>query len=245
MKVPLPTETGRQPWGSPASENRQVAAAMLACLLLLVGIYAYLCIRLYNGYLLVHDDPGNIGGTVEEGLRGWLTRGMADYYHVYPEWPQSAFSNFYRPVWNLIIFAEQAVFGQRYWAWFLAFCGLQFGGAVLFLRLLQWIGIRPRSALPFAILFLFNPAFVNFGLIYPGFQFDVFVSLLLLCALYQLLHSRYGWTLAILTAAIFTKETGIFAPVAAALTVFILKRDVKWSRHFWSGSPQDGWRFTP
>jgi hypothetical protein len=214
---------------SAGSANHDVVAAMLAGLLLLVGIYAYFYIRLYNGYLLVHDDPGNIGGTVEEGLRGWLTRGMADYYHVYPEWPQSAFSNFYRPVWNLIIFSEQALLGQHYWAWFLAFCALQYGGALLFLRLLQSLGMPSRSALPFTILFLFNPAFLNSGFFYPGFQFDVFVSLLLLSALYQLLHYRYGSTLALLTAAIFTKETATFAPVAAALTVFILKRDAKWS----------------
>jgi hypothetical protein len=212
-----------------ASANHEITAPMLAGLLLLIGIYAYFYIRLYNGYLLVLDDPGNIGGTIEEGLRGWLTRGMSDYYHVYPEWPQSAFSNFYRPVWNLIVFTEQAVLGQHYWAWFLAFYALQYGGALLFLRLLLSLGLPSRSALPFTILFLFNPAFLNFGFIYPGFQFDVFASLLLLSALYQLLHHRYGWALALITAAMFTKETALFAPVAAALTVFILKRDAKWS----------------
>src|ERR1700743_1322623 len=202
---------------------------MLAGLLLLAGIYAYLYFRLYSGYLLVFDDPGNIGGTVEEGVRGWLTRGMADYYHVYPEWPQSAFSNFYRPVWNLIIFTEQAILGQHYWAWFFVFCALQYGGAILFLRLLQLLGMPSKPALPFAILFLFNPAFLNFGFIYPGFQFDVLASLLLLSALYHLLQYRYCSTLVLITAAVFTKETAIFAPVAASLTIFILKRDAKWS----------------
>jgi hypothetical protein len=219
----------RLPGDGAAGANHEMTAAMLAGLLLLIGIYTYLYFRLYNGYLLVLDDPGNIGGTVEEGIGGWLTRGMSDYYHVYPEWPQAAFSNFYRPVWNLIIFSEQAVLGQHYWAWFLAFCALQYGGALLFLRLLRSLGMRSRSALLFTILFLFNPAFLNFGFIYPGFQFDVFASLLLLAALYQLLRYRYYSTLALITAAIFTKETAIFAPVAAALTVFILKRDAKWS----------------
>ena len=33
----------------------------------------------------------------------------------------------------------------------------------------------------------------------------------------------------LITAAVFTKETAIFAPVAASLTIFILKRDAKWS----------------
>jgi hypothetical protein len=229
MNTLIPTAKPRLQRSSAASANHGTTAVMLAALLLLIDIYAYFYIRLYNDYLLVLDDPGNIGGTVEEGLRGWLTRGMADYYHVYPEWPQSAFSNFYRPVWNLIIFTEQAILGQHYWAWFLAFCALQYGGTLLFLRLLQSLGLPARSALPFAMLFLFSPAFLNFGFIYPGFQFDVFVSLLLLSALYQLLRYRYYSTLALITAAIFTKETAIFAPVAAALTVFILKRDAKWS----------------
>ena len=219
----------RQGGSSAASEIREITAAMLVGLMLLIGIYAYLYFKLYNGYLLVLDDPGNIGGTVEEGLRGWLTRGMSDYYHVYPEWPQSAFSNFYRPVWNLIIFTEQVILGQHYWAWFLAFCALQYAGTLLFLRLLQSLGMPSKSALPFTILFLFNPAFLNFGFIYLGFQFDVFASLFLLAALYELLHYRHGSTLALLTAAVFTKETAIFAPVAAALTVIILRRDAKWS----------------
>ena len=209
--------------------NRETAAALLAGLLTLLGLYSYFCIHLYSRYLLVHDDPGNIGGTLEGGPRGWLTRGMAGYYHVYPEWPQPAFSNFYRPVWNLIIFVEQAVFGQHYWAWFLTFCVIQYSGTLLFLRVLRVLGAPSRSAILFTILFLFNPAFVNSGFIYPGFQFDVFASLLLLAAFHQMLEHRYGLALALITMAVFTKETAIFAPVAAAISVFILKRDLKWS----------------
>ena len=52
---------------------------------------------------------------------------------------------------------------------------------------------------------------------------------MLLAAFYQLLEDRYGLALALITAAVFTKETTIFAPVAAAITAFILKRDTKWS----------------
>jgi hypothetical protein len=80
-----------------------------------------------------------------------------------------------------------------------------------------------------AILFLFNPAFLSSGLIYPGFQFDVFASLLILAAFHQLLECRFGLALVLITAAVFTKETAIFAPVAAAITVFIIKRDSRWS----------------
>ncbi len=209
--------------------DRETAAALLAGLLLLIGIYSYFWIRLYRDYFPMRDDPGNIGGTVEGAVRGWFARGMAGYYHVYPEWPQPAFSNFYRPVWNLILYVEQAVFGEHYWAWFLAFCAIQFCGTLLFLRVLRLLGVPSRPALLFAILFLFNPAFLNFGFIYPGFQFDVFVSLLLLAAFHQLLRDRYGLALALIFAAVFTKEPAIFAPVAAAITVFILRRDAKWS----------------
>jgi hypothetical protein len=213
--------------GTPRA-NRETAAAMFAGLLLLLAVYSYFWIRLYSDYLLIRDDPGNIGGTVEGGLRGWFTRGMADYYHVYPEWPQPAFSNFYRPAWKLVNFVEQAIFGQHYWAWFFAFCAIQYCGTFLFLPVLRWLGVPSRPALFFAILFLFNPVFLNFGLIYPGFQFDVFASLLLLAALHQLLEYRYGLALALITTAVFTKETAIFAPVAAAVTVAILSRDAKW-----------------
>jgi len=222
------SEVFLQPGDTPHA-RRETAAAMLAGLLVLLGIYSYFWVRLYNGYLLVRDDPGNIGGTMAAGLRGWLTRGMAGYYHVYPEWPQPAFSNFYRPVWNLIIYVEQTVFGQHYWAWFLAFCAIQYLGTLLFLRALRLLAVPSRPALLFAILFLFDPAFLNLGFIYPGYQFDVFVSLLLLAAFCLLLEYRYGFALALIVAAVFTKETAIFAPVAASVTVFIQKRDAKWS----------------
>lgn len=202
---------------------------MLAGLLLLLGVYSYFWIRLYRDYFPVRDDPGNIGGTVEGALRGWFARGMAGYYHVYPEWPQPAFSNFYRPVWNLILYVEQAVFGQHYWAWFLAFCAIQYCGTLLFLRVLRLLGVPSRPALLFAVLFLFNPAFLNSGFIYPGFQFDVFASLMLLAAFHELLESRHGFALLLIALAVFTKETAIFAPVAAAVTVFILRRDARWS----------------
>lgn len=202
---------------------------MSAGLLALLGFYSYFWIRLYNGYLPIRDDQGNIGGTMAAGPRGWLAHGMSGYYHVYPEWPQPAFSNFYRPVWNLILYLEQTVFGQHYWAWFLAYCALQYLAALLFLRVLRLMEVPSRPALLFAILFLFNPAFLNFGFVYPGFQFDVFASLLLLSAFYMLLEYRYGFALALIAAAVFTKETAIFAPVAAAITVFIQRRDAKWS----------------
>jgi|GEM_PF-2502977 len=209
--------------------GRETAAAMLAGLLLLAGVYVYFWIWLYRGYLLLRDDPGNVGGTVAEGLRGWFTRGMAGYYHVYPEWPQPGFSNFYRPVWNLILYAEHAAFGQHYWAWFLFFCAVQYAGALLFLRVVRSLGVASRPSWFFAILFLFNAAFLNFGLVYPGFQFDVFASVMLLGALYLLLQGRHAGALALITIAVFTKETAIFAPVAAAVTIFILTCDVKWS----------------
>jgi hypothetical protein len=208
--------------------GRETVAAMLAGLLVLLGVYSYFWIRLYGGYLLIRDDPGNIGGTMAGGFRGWLTRGMSGYYHVYPEWPQPAFSNFYRPVWNLIIYVEETVFGQHYWAWFLAFCAVQYLGTLLFLRVLHLLAVPLRPAALFAILFLFNPAFLNFGFVYPGFQFDVFASLLLLAAFCLMLEYRYGFALALIVAAVFMKETAIFAPIAAAITVFIQKRDAKW-----------------
>jgi len=207
----------------------ETTVTMLAGLALLIGIYWFFSAQLYGGYLLIRDDPANIGGTMQGGLYGWLTKGMAGYYHVYPEWPQPGFSNFYRPAWNLIIFVEKTTFGSSYWIWFLVFCALQYFGAFLFLRVQRILGVPPRPALIFAMLFLFNPAFVNLGFVYPGFQFDVFVSLVLLAALHQLLEYRFGTALALITAAVFTKETAIFAPVAAAITVFILKRDPKWS----------------
>lgn len=216
-------------WSNVPRVSRETAATMLGGLLLLLGVYSYLWSLLYNNYLPFKDDPAVIAGTLKGGVSGWLTRGLTGYFHVYPEWPQPAFSNFYRPVANLIIYVEQALFGRSYWAWFLAFCTIQYAACLLFLHVQRLIGVPSRPALLLTILFLFNSAFFNEGLIFPGFQFDVFASLMLLLAFYQLLESRYALALLLITAAVFTKESAIFAPVAAAMTVAILKRDAKWS----------------
>ena len=64
------------------------------------------------------------------------------------------------------------------------------------------LGVPSRRALLFAVLYLFNPAFLNFGFVYPGFQFDVFASVLLLAAFWLLLEYRYGFALALIAAAV-------------------------------------------
>jgi hypothetical protein len=70
---------------------------------------------------------------------------------------------------------------------------------------------------------------LNSGFIYPGFQFDVFTSLLLLAAFHQLLRFHHGSALALISLAVFTKETAVFAPLAASVTSYILTRNAKWS----------------
>ena len=66
--------------------------------LLLAAIYSYFANHFYSNYLLVGDDPANIAGTLNGAPFSWFTKGMSGYYHVYPEWRQEGFSNFYRPV---------------------------------------------------------------------------------------------------------------------------------------------------
>ena len=209
--------------------DRGDAAVLLGALAALAGLYSYFYVRIYSNYLLVGDDPANVAGTLAQTPLGWLTQGMKGYFHVYPEWPQENFSNFYRPIWNLVLYMENAAFGRHFYLWFLFYFAIQYLGTLLFLQLLQSLHVPRCRALFFAALFLINPAFANFGLAYPGFQFDVFASVLLLAAFLLLLKEMHVMALAFVTVAVFMKETALFAPVAAAATIFILRRDIKWS----------------
>ena len=201
----------------------------LLSLAILAAIYFYLARRLYSHYQLAGDDPASVGGSLTDAPFSWFTNGMRGYFHVYPEWWQGNFSNFYRPVWNLVLYNEKILFGGNYFLWFALFYAVQFLGSLLFLRLLATLGAPRRTARFFGLLFLLNPAFICSGLLYPGFQSDVFTSVLLLAALFLLVKERPAWALLAITLAIFTKESALFAPVSAAMTVLLLKRNLRWA----------------
>jgi len=193
---------------------------------ILSSLYA-VCYRLdYADHFPIGDEPSYLQGTLEQGPLEWCTRGFSAYFVVYPEWFHQ-FTNFLRPVGNLATYVNYLFFGNRYSLHFASFFALQFVGLVLFVRLLKLGGVAegaPKWLL--GALFLFNPAFLNWGLFSIPYQFDVGAAVLLLGAFSALCAERVALTVGLVGLAVFTKEPALGAPVAAALSIVLMRRRI-------------------
>jgi hypothetical protein len=182
---------------------------------------ALYCLR-YRTYIPVSDDISQLGATLDGSFSQWISEGFRNYAVVYPEWYRPI-TNLARPVINVIFYSEYLLFARNFPLYFILVYVLQLCGALILVYFLRAASVSTRAIVLFLTLFLINPAFINYGTVLLSFQLDVFASVFLLVAFYALWVGRYLTTVLMLTLAVFTKET-LFAPVAAALTVFIWRR---------------------
>lgn len=192
-------------------------AALLSCLF----VYYYTVV--YYNYLPSGEDVAFIGA-VGFPLE-WFTQGYSDYFNVYPEWGSPRDTQLLKPVTNFMGLINDALFGEHYALYFALFFLIQFTGFVIVLRLLREGSVPALPAAFAALLFLVNPAFVSAGLWCLVCQFDVWAAVWALAAFFMLWHGRNVLALLLLTLAVFTKETAAFAPIAAALSLLIWRRD--------------------
>jgi hypothetical protein len=182
----------------------------------LFGVFlAY--VRCYLPYSLYGDDPAVLGASA--GNPGdWFTSGFSRYFRVYPEW-FSGYTDFIRPVWNGILRLDQSLFGNHFMFYFLVFCAAQFLLIMIVVLMARDLGVQTRWQVLLALLLAIEPAFFDAGLFRLSDQVDTWCGLFAIEAFFFLSRRRYGLTLVALTLAIFTKESALFAPIAACLTV--------------------------
>jgi hypothetical protein len=190
---------------------------------LLLGLYVYYDLVVYRDYLARGDDPAFISAT-QEFSTSWFTRGYLNYFHIYPEWPNSNATQLLKPMTNVVGYLNYSLFGSLYRLHFAVFFLMQFVGLLVFVRLLRELAVPPLPAAGMALLFLFNPAFMNDGLVALPSHFDVLAGAFALIAFLTAWRERYGVALLALTLAVFTKESALFAPLAAALSLLIWRR---------------------
>jgi hypothetical protein len=198
-------------------------AVPLASAALLIGLFAYYDLAVYQHYLLRGDEPAFITATLESPA-SWLTRGYLDYFNLYPEWETSNHSPLLKPVTNAVAYYDYLMFGRNYALYFAVFFAIQFLGLLVFVRLLRELAVPPLPAAAMALLFMVNPAFMNVGLTCLPCHFDVLAGVFAFSAFLALWREFYGVALLLLTLAVFTKESAIYAPVAAAASVLIWRR---------------------
>jgi hypothetical protein len=194
---------------------------LLVPALVLFGIYCF-HFRFYQNYFPFGDDPALLNAS-EGNPAKWFTEGYSKYFVVYPEWNVPR-TDFLRPVVNLIVRLNHVFFGDHYVFYFATFYFAQFLVCALVFCLAAHLGVNERWLYSIGLLAAINPAFVGEGLYSASFHFDIWCGLFTVFALYLILRERYGLAVLSLTFAVFTKESALYAPVAAAVTVYLITR---------------------
>lgn len=154
----------------------------------------------------------------------WFLDGFSHYFHAYPAWP-SAGTDFLRPAANAAYYLGSLLSG-RHWSWYLLsnylFQSAIVGLAVLIAR--RHLKLSAPASLGIGLLCFLSPAFGASEVFSTAFAFDLMASALVLAGLHELLRHRRLAAGLLFTMAIFTKETAFFAPLAAAVVVFLEER---------------------
>ena len=133
-------------------------------------------------------------------------------------------TDFLRPGVNLIVRLNETFFGNHYFLYFAIFYFAQFLICALIVCLARRMGVNERWLFFVGLLAAINPAFIGEGLYNISFQYDIWSGLFAVAALYLILRQWYGLAVLSLTLAVFTKEPALYAPVAAAITVYLVHR---------------------
>ena len=133
-------------------------------------------------------------------------------------------TDFLRPVVNLIVRLNYLFFGEHYLFYFATFYLAQFLVCVVVVCLARRFGVSQRWLYFIALLAAINPAFLAEGLYSVSFHFDIWCGLFTVLALYLILLEHNALAVLSLTLAVFTKESALFAPIAAAMTVYLIRR---------------------
>ena len=152
----------------------------------------------------------------------WFTRGHSDLFESYPEWPEQHLTAFARPAFQFLIYLAHFIFG-RDWASYLAINYLGVAGvvAVAFAIARTALGLGAGASLLAALLVLVSPPALEYSIWELSFASESLVSLLVGGAFLAVIARRDFLCVVLLLVAVLTKETAVWAPVAAALTVLL------------------------
>jgi hypothetical protein len=201
--------------------------SLLILRVLLVPAFVLLatyCFRFsfYQSYFPYGDDPALLNAS-NGSPTTWFTEGYSKYFVVYPEWNMPR-TDFLRPVINLIVRLNHILFADHYFLYFATFYFAQFLVCVLVVSLARQIGVNERWLYLIGLLVAINPAFLGQGIYDVAYHFDIWCGLFAILALYLIFREWYWLAILSLTLAVFTKEAVLYAPIAAAATVYLIHR---------------------
>ena len=216
-----PPSVGIPKSGPIAKSFPALLRALLVPTFVLLAIYCF-HFSFYRAYFPYADDPALLHASGGNATK-WVTEGYSKYFVVYPEW-NVARTDFLRPQVNLIVRLNETFFGNHYFLYFASFYLAQFLICALIVCLARRMGVKQQWLFVVGLLAAINPAFIGEGLYNISFQYDIWSGLFAVAALYLILRQWYGLAVVSLTLAVFTKEPALYAPVAAAITVYLVHR---------------------
>ena len=195
-----------------------VASVILLMHLVLFGHFL-------SNYYISDDELALVANSTNHtgqiDVASWFSQGFSRYFITYPEWT-SPYTNFLRPVVNVTFFFQHLLFRDA-WRYYLLFNYLVSSAGVLFVYLFARKLLKQNaiiSSITSAVFFVASFTYVSY--IYPATPFDMLAGVLVMAAFLCVMREKILLSALLLTLALLTKETVIFASAAAAITLFIL-----------------------
>jgi hypothetical protein len=215
-------DTGRRAIQRTGDHSGEVArlVGLAICVLLWVLYIPYRAIYLPNGI----DIPDLADGLLlapDASWQDWFTRGYSHFFDLYPEWPYGI-TAFARPVFHFLIYIAHFAL-DRDWASYqvincLAVAGM---GALAFRIANAVLGLRIGLSILAAVLVVLSPPVLYSWLLGLPFADEPLASVFVAGAFIAIVSRRDFLCLVLLFMALFTKENAVWAPLAAALTIFL------------------------
>jgi hypothetical protein len=151
----------------------------------------------------------------------WLTRGYSDYWAGYPEWPQRD-TGFTRPAFLFVIYLAHFAFGRDWASYQIISClAVASLGAIAFQIAQTTLGLGVGLSLLAAILVVLSPPVLQSWVAGVAYAHELITTFLVAAAFLAVVARRDFLCLMLLFAALLTKESAVWAPVAAAISILL------------------------
>lgn len=160
----------------------------------------------------------------------WFLHGFSGYFMPYPQWSASQ-TDFLRPVANAEYYLGSLIFGLHWSGYLLSNYVIQSAvvGAAIYLAV-RHLKLRAFSLVLLGLICFLSPAFDGGALFSTAFPFDLLAAVFVFAGISLLFSGRLVLAWLCFTIGIFTKETALFAPLAASMTVYWTSSRRDWRR---------------
>jgi|LakMenE18May11ns_1017448.scaffolds.fasta_scaffold9957937_3 hypothetical protein len=184
-----------------------IAAAMVVA----ITLAALYWNKLFT-YSIGGDDYSLIESSRSFDLYGWLFSGFSKYFYVFEG--SSPYTNFIRPVVNIVFWLNNQLFPEK--------PGLYFLSTILFISIYCYLliclsGFRLLGIVFISLFCLASPSIARDPFWSPPFAFDVLAAAFILGAIYASLRNKLYISVCLLLLASFTKEIGLVACISFAI----------------------------